>query len=212
MTIAMINGSPKLGKSNSEEMIKRFESFINSENKITHYNINKKPLNQEQYKALCHMDVLIFAFPLYIDAIPSHLFRMMIEFEDYYKNTSNNDISVYAIINNGFYEGCQNHVAVDILKNWCTRCGISFGMAIGSGAGEMIASMENVPVGKGPLKNLGNAMKSLANNIQKKSSNESILFSPNFPRFAWKYSGTFYWNAAAKKNGLRKKDIIAKEL
>jgi len=211
MTIAMINGSPKLGKSNSEEMLNRFEPFINSEHKITHYNINKKPLNGEQYKELCRMDVLFFAFPLYIDAIPTHLFRMMVEFEDYLKQNKKNDIFVYAIINNGFYEGCQNYVAVEILKNWCKRCGINFGMAICTGAGEMMAFMEKVPAGRGPLKNLGNAMKALADCVQQRNSEESILFSPNLPRFMWRFTGThFFWNKIAKKNGLNKRDIVAK--
>lgn len=68
---------------------------------------------------------------------------MMIRLEDYLKKEADKDIYAYAIINNGFYEGTQNHIAVEILKNWCERSGINFGMAICQGAGEMIASTKN---------------------------------------------------------------------
>jgi len=211
MKIAMINGSPKLGQSNSGIMLKIFGTFINAEHEMTSYNINKKPLNEKHYIELCHTDVLIFAFPLYIDAIPSHLFRMMIKLEEYLKKEAKDNIYVYAIINNGFYEGHQNKIALQIMENWCDRAGINFGMAIGQGAGEMMEFVKNVPISHGPLKNLGKAMESLADNIHKKSSGESILFNPNFPKFAWKFTGTHaVWQANAKKNGLKRKDILKK--
>ena len=155
------------------------------------------------------MDVLILAFPLYIDALPSHLFRMIIDLEAYLKSEPNKDLYVYALVNNGFYEGHQSHIAFDILQNWCVRCGIHFGYGIGQGAGEMLDSLEKVPLGHGPLKNLGVHINHLAENIQAKRTEPAVLFSPNFPRFAWKFMAThFFWNTTAKKNGLTKKDIL----
>lgn len=211
MKIAMINGSPKLGKSNSANFLKILEPMISGEHKIVHYNINKKPLTSEQYSDLCHMDTLIFAFPLYIDAIPAHLFKMLTVLEEYMKAKREKEIYVYAIINNGFYEGRQNRIGMEILKNWCLRSGLHFGQGVGQGAGEMMNFVEKVPLGHGPLKNLGKAMESLANSINSRGDGEMILFSPNFPRLGWKIMGThFFWNATAKKNGLRKKDIMKK--
>lgn len=210
MKIAMINGSPKLGKSTSGMMLKIIKASVDAEHKTTCYNINKKPLNEEQYIELCHMDILIFAFPLYVDAIPSHLFRMMIKLEKYLKKEGKEDIYVYAIINNGFYEGHQNKIAVDIIENWCDRAGINFGMAICPGAGEMVGSLENMPTGHGPLKNLGKAMDSLTNSIHKKGIGNPIFFSPNFPWFAWRFMSHSFWNMNAKKNGLKRKDILRK--
>ncbi|MBL4930437.1 hypothetical protein [Clostridium paridis] len=211
MRIAMINGSPKLGRSNSAFFLEKFEKIISEGNEISYYNINKKPLTNDQYRELCHMDVLILAFPLYIDAIPSHLFKMLISLEEYMKKEREKEIYVYAIINNGFYEGKQNRIAFEILKNWCLRSGLKFGQGIGQGAGEMMNFIEEVPLGHGPLKNLGKAMESLAMSINSKSVGETILFSPNFPRAGWKFVGThFFWNVAAKRNGLKKKDVLRK--
>lgn len=209
MKIAMINGSPKIGKSNSGFFLKILEPMISAGHEISHFNINKKPLAHEQYSELCRMDTLIFAFPLYIDAIPTHLFKMLIVLEEYLETEPEKEIYVYAIINNGFYEGQQNRIAIEILQNWCLRSGLHFGQGIGQGAGEMMNFIEKVPLGHGPLKNLGKAMESLANSINSRTDGETMLFSPNYPRLGWKLMGTyFFWNAMAKKNGLRKKDIM----
>ncbi|WFR55719.1 hypothetical protein QA584_19160 [Anaerocolumna sp. AGMB13025] len=212
MRIALINGSPKLNNSNSAFMLKGLETFISTGNDIIHYTINRNPLTEEQYLELCGMDILVIAFPLYIDAIPSHLFRMFVTLEEYMKTERKKDIYVYAIANNGFYEGKQNHIAFEIINNWCLRCGLHFGQGIAQGGGEMIGFMEKVPLGHGPLKNLGNTMKALAANLQARQTEPSALFSPNFPRFAWRFAAThFFWNASAKKNGLNKK-VIRKRL
>lgn len=209
MNIAMINGSPKPANSNSGIMLRMLEPLISPGNQLTYYNPNKKPLTPAEYSGLCRMDALVIAFPLYVDGIPSHLFRLLATLEEYLKSGHEQEIHVYAMINNGFYEGSQNHIALEILKNWCLRAGVHFGQALGQGAGEMLAFLEKVPPGKGPLKNLGKAMQSLANNIQSRNADESLLFSPNFPRFAWKFSATHsFWNATAKRNGLKRKDML----
>lgn len=210
MKIAMVNGSPKLGENTSGVMLEKIKSFIDKEHTISSYQINKKPLEEEDYIQLSRMDILIFAFPLYIDAIPSHLFRMLIALEEYLKKESQKNIYVYAVINNGFYEGHQNKVAIEILENWCDRAGVRFGMAICPGAGEMVGSLHNVPLGQGPLKDLGKAMESLTDRIHKKSTEKSIFVNPNFPWFVWKYMAHYFWNSSAKKNGLKKKDIARK--
>ena len=155
------------------------------------------------------MDILIFFFPLYVDGIPSHLFRMLMTLEEYMKANRESPITVYAIINNGFYEGKQNHIAMQILENWCLRTGITFGQGIGMGAGEMMDSLNNVPLGKGPLKNLGQAYQNMADLIKSCNTGGSVFLNPNFPKFAWKFIAChLFWNQTARKNGLEKKDIL----
>ena len=211
MKIAMINGSPKLGESNSGVLLKRFEAFLEPDSEITYYSLNKKDLDAGQYSELCEADAIVLAFPLYIDAIPSHLFRMMIQLEEYLKKARRSDLYVYVILNNGFYEGQQSHIAVEIMKNWCARAGVIFGMAIGQGAGEMLGFMEKVPAGHGPMKNLGRSMELLADCIRRQQQGETCLFSPNFPRFAWKLAANrTFWHPQARKNGLTKRDLLKK--
>jgi len=209
MKIAMVNGSPKAGKSNSGILLAALEPLIAAGNELVSYRVNHKPLTPEQVQELCRVDALVLAFPLYIDAIPSQLLRMMVELEACRQQDHTKNIRVYALINNGFYEGRQNHLAVDILRNWCARCGFSFGMAIGQGAGEMLGSLEKVPIGHGPLKNLGKAMERLAFAILNGTGGETLYLQPNFPRIAWRLAAVHgFWHSAAKKNGLKKKDLL----
>ncbi|MGL5378953.1 hypothetical protein [Clostridium sp.] len=99
-----------------------------------------------------------------------------------------------------------------MMKNWCKKSNLTWGQAIGTGAGEMIGSIKDVPIGYGPKKNLGKVLNILANNILEGKSGEDLLISPNFPRFAFKMAGNMFWNSKAKSNGLKKKDLFKKHL
>jgi hypothetical protein len=212
MNIALINGSSKTGaKSNSGILLDFLKRKLEPQNRIFEYNIARKPLENGQIAELCGMDTVVLGFPLYCDAPPSHLLQMMVQTEDYVRsNTARKaDICLYAVANNGFYEGKQNRIALDIVKNWCGRIGFNYGQGIGQGAGEMLAYIENVPLGRGPLKNLGKALDELTKNIQNRQRGENIFISPNFPYICWKFMATnVFWNSQAKKNGLKKKDIM----
>ncbi|MHA6528833.1 hypothetical protein [Paenibacillus sp. BAC0078] len=207
MKISLINGSPKGGPSNSGFLLEKLKPLISEDNELSFYRVNAKQLKYEQYREINNADVMVLAFPLYFDAIPSHLLRMMVELENYRQNEQGNpNLIVYALINNGFYEGHQCTIAVDIVSNWCIRCSFRFGMAVGHGAGEMLNI--KVPLGKGPLKNLGTAMTQLSTAILTQSSAKSLFIQPNFPRILWRLSATyFFWHRKAKENGLRPKDL-----
>lgn len=209
MRIALVNGSPKGGASNSGILLEKLKPLIAEGNELNAYRVNVKPLKSEQYRELNEADILVLAFPLYFDAIPSHLLRAMVEMEKFRQQEPvNPDLTVYALINNGFYEGHQCKIAAEIVSNWCSRCGFRFGMAIGHGAGEMFKSLSQVPLGKGPLKNLGKAMDQLSAAILTRSRADSLFIQPNFPRIAWRLAATHsFWHAQAKKNGLRPKDL-----
>lgn len=114
-------------------------------------------------------------------------------------------------MNNGFYEGKQNHIAIQQMKLWCCDNGFVWGQGIGCGAGEMLPFLKKVPLGHGPTKNLGDALEAFAININRRGTGEELYINPNWPRFMWKYQANrMYWIPKAKKNGLKKKDIFKK--
>jgi hypothetical protein len=95
-----------------------------------------------------------------------------------------------------------------ILKNWCIRAKLQYGQSIGQGAGEMMGFIDTVPLGHGPLTNLGRGIHSLADHIESRASGEDMLFSPNFPRIGWRFTSTHgFWHVKARKNGLKIRDI-----
>lgn len=210
MVIATLNGSPKVKDSNSEVYLSIIEESLSKENTTKRYSINKSLLKEEEISMIIKSDILIVAFPLYVDGIPAHLLEEMILLEKAYKEKEHKDTIVYVIANNGFYEGDQNKYALAMVKNFCTRANIIWGQGIGIGAGEMNGGMikGGMPLGRGPLTSLGKAMVLLIENIKNKVSKEDIYVKPNLPSFAFKYMvHRTFWNVNAKKNGITKKEM-----
>ncbi|MDD3339854.1 MAG: hypothetical protein PHS82_13485 [Lachnospiraceae bacterium] len=207
MKISIINGSPKLGKSTSELIVEYLTPLISKNNSIEVFNTNTTALNEGQLSGIICSDTIIFAFPLYVDSIPSNLLRLLIGLEK--RQFPSQNIMVYCVVNNGFFEGKQNHIAVKQIKSWCAINHLIWGQGIGIGAGEMLPFLKDIPLGHGPNKNIGNAIKQLSFNILTRQGGEDLFISPNWPRFLWKVqSSLFVWYPRAKSNGLKKSRLF----
>lgn len=203
MKIALINGSPKSKDSASGILINDLKTFISSDTKEFMFNTPK--IGDDFMKHINSFDAFVFFFPLYVDGIPSHLLSCLCQLED--TGIINKDTKVYGVVNNGFYEGVQNDVALEILKNWSDRMGLKWGMGIGVGSGGGLCGMKSLPIDKGPKAPLGIALKEFAQVIQSKSSSENIYTQLKMPRFLYKFSAESLWKSAIKANGGKIKDI-----
>ena len=206
MKIMMIDGSPKVSKSNSEYFLSVLSNFIEGKD-IVKYRLSKKLDYEKIISNIKNIDILVLAFPLYVDSLPSHVLEFFSILEENFKEELK-DITVYVIANCGFYEGNQNKTALKIMRCWCKKMNLKWGQGIGIGAGEMMGGLSNVPMGKGPNTSLGLALEDLARNINEGSSGEDIFTIPSmFPRFAFRLAANRFWISKASKNGLRKKDL-----
>jgi multimeric flavodoxin WrbA len=205
MKIAMINGSPKSKDSTSGQILKELKTCLNNDVTYTDYQFNKPQPSEDALFTLNDFDVLVFAFPLYVDGIPSHLLSCLKKIQQ--SGLSNKNITVYCIVNSGFYDGIQNSNAVEILHNWCRHMGLKWGMGVGIGGGGALLSMSGVPLGKGPKKSIGLAFTQLAKNIEQKSSSDNIYTNINFPRFLYKIMAQLGWRQLIKLNGKKTRDL-----
>lgn len=208
MKIALINGSPKAKDSNSEIVLNDLNTRL-AGNEMINFSLRAPKLSISEMKSLISCDILIFAFPLYVDGIPSHMLKhlQMIE-ESIIKPDNTPTATVYAISNCGFYEGHQNNLALEIVKNWTNKVNLNWGMGVGIGCGEMLSVLKDIPDGKGPKKNYSDAISTIVNKILSKASADNIYFSPNFPRFAYKFLGEMGWRQQIKKSGGKTKDLF----
>ena len=206
MKIMMIDGSPKVSKSNSEYFLNILSDFIESKD-IVKYKLSKKVDYEDIIKEINTIDTLVFAFPLYVDSLPSHVLEFLIMLEENFKDNLKG-VNVYVIANCGFYEGKQNKIALNIMKCGCKKMNIKWAQGIGIGAGEMMGGLRNVPMGKGPNTNLGLALDNLAKNINENKSGDDIFTTPSmFPRFAFRLAANRFWISKANRNGLKKRDL-----
>ncbi|HEY8362558.1 MAG TPA: hypothetical protein VIK77_06685 [Tissierellaceae bacterium] len=211
MKIALINGSPRIKESASSYILKDLKSLIDDgQNIISEYHFSNPQVGEKYMNELIQCDAIVFAFPLYVDGIPSHLLNNLIKLEMFFSLNKEKDIMVYSIVNCGFYEGHQAKIAIEMMENWCKKSGLKWGQGLGIGAGAMMPFLRNIPAGSGPKKNIDYAVNQLACNILKSSSSENIFISPNFPGFLYRITAEMSFRRNIKENGLKVRDIYTR--
>lgn len=207
MKISLINGSPKASNSASELLAKDLKPTLSSHAECTFLKWNRAQASSADMDTFFAGDAVVFFFPLYVDGIPAHLLRIMQELEAQSRKRSERyPPKIYAVVNCGFFEGVQAHLALDIMKNWCRRAGFKWGMGIGLGAGPMAGHI-NAPMGKGLKKNYGLAYQELTQSILEGRSYANRYADPNFPRKLYITMAHMGWRSDGKRNGLSKADL-----
>ena len=206
----IINGSPKPKDSVSGIFIDKIEEFLEKKPKTYHVNQlidEKNGLNT--LHDILNSDVLVFVFPLYVDSLPAPLIKVLTRIEEIGKNTNGNQPKVYAISNCGFFEPGHNRLALDIVKNFSSHLGMSWGYGIGIGGGGLIASQSKNIAKDGSASNVYNVLyefcKAIENNDKaienKHDKKENVFLSPEIPRSLYKLGGNLGWYQIAMKNG-----------
>ena len=207
MKIIIINGSPKTAKSNSE-ILGNYLFPLLKENNIKKYYSIYFQLNDKTKNEIYNSNVLIFIFLLYVDGIPSNLLKLLIKFEK--ENVVRPETKIYCIVNNGFYEGKQNFLALLHMKNWCKKVNAKWGQGIGIGSGELLPYLKKFKLGQGPLKNLEKILNRFSRNILTLNSDKNIYINPNWPKILYFIQGSISWILKARKNNLKIQELFKK--
>ncbi|MDR0840252.1 MAG: hypothetical protein LBN26_02550 [Christensenellaceae bacterium] len=203
MKIAFINGSPKPAESASEIIINALQARVGQGADSITCNAIKQS-RAEIMESLAGSPALVLVFPLYVDGIPSHLLRLLDGIQADIAGAAAPGAKLYAVVNNGFYEGRQNGIALEMLQNFCARAGLAWAGGLGVGSGGMVFA---APIGHGPMKNLGKALDALAANIRGGTAAGTCSVEPNFPKFLYTAAVHLGWRLQAKRNGLKPRDI-----
>lgn len=207
MKAALINGSPKQKDSTSECILNDLKLYFSQGLEMKNFIFNRMEVLEEDIEELLTCDILIFAFPLYVDGVPAHLLSCLCQLEEVMKQKAQKEIFVYALCNCGFYEGEQCQLALHMIRNWSTKAGLHFGQGLGIGCGGAYVSIESVKPGTGPKKEIGAAMEVLAYHAENLQCSKNQYVQMTFPRFVYKMFGEISWIYQVKKNGLKIKDL-----
>jgi hypothetical protein len=206
MKIGLINGSPKAIGSTSAVLLDELKALLPADHDLISLDMHHTMLNNSQLEDIASCDVLVFALPMYMGGIPSHLLHCLIQLEKSLTE-SPHDMTVYAIVNNGHYEGFQNETTISMMQNWTSRAHLKWGQGIGIGTGIMIALAKDVPMGHGPKKNLAHPYSTCVNNLLDRESGDNLYVNPTYPRFALLQGANHDWTKQGKAHGLRKKAL-----
>lgn len=141
MKTVWIDCSPKK-KLSASGFIARFTAlFTSGEKKLE--KLRTRGDYDRVLEAIRGTDNIVFAMPLYVDGVPSHVLPFLKQVETYCRENRLN-ARVYVIANNGFIEGKQNEPLMQVMENFCLRSGLSWCGGLGIGGGVMMNVMRIV--------------------------------------------------------------------
>lgn len=179
--LCFLNGSPKANnKSNSDFFINEFSKSLNDNINVTKYYATKAVKDECLIEDILNNDTIIIVSPLYADTYPSNMLKLLSLLEAHLKNSSKKTINVYGIINCGFYEGSQCRHALDMLKYFCRRSGITWKFGITIGGGECLSHLSDLKTSI-HAESLCKAFETLAQaiNTSNCTQTENIFTSPD---------------------------------
>jgi hypothetical protein len=152
-------------------------------------------------------DLLILAFPLYVDSLPSQLVATLELIADH-KKRENPTMSqrVVAIVNSGFPEAKQNDTALAICHRFAEEAGIDWAGGLALGGGQMIAGKPLSEVG-GAFRNVMKALDltaaAIAEDEPVPKKAVGLMAKPVIPSWLYVWLANRGWNRQIKEYGTR---------
>jgi multimeric flavodoxin WrbA len=169
--------------------------------------INSQKRMQAIYEAIDNTDLIVLAFPLYVDSLPAPVIAALEKIAAHHKD-NHSPIRFAAIANCGFPEADHTKTALAICAEFAHQNGLAWmgGLALGAGEGIVHGTPLNELDGRAiPLKHsLDLAAEALANGRPIPQSASDLLAKPIIPNWMYTLMGRFGWRQQAKQYGAQK--------
>ena len=152
-------------------------------------------------------DLVVFAFPLYVDSLPAPLTRLLELFADRRAGRApTGSPRLAVVVQCGFPEAHQCDTAVGICRLFAERTGMRWAGALAMGMGGMIKEdFRKMPGGgKNILRALDAASQSLAAGGDIPSAATALFARPLMPRWLYNLGGNVGWRILMRKNKARR--------
>jgi len=140
----LLSGSPRGKKSTSYSLLEYLKTHLEGYGKscelaIAHTVARKKADYENFSNLLDSADYVVLAAPLYVDSLPSHVIEILNRLSKSRRNNSSKGKPKFlAIVNNGFPEQHQNHLALQICHQFALEASLDWIGGIPYGAGAII--------------------------------------------------------------------------
>lgn len=175
--------------------------------------------------AVDRADLVLLAFPLYIDA-PAYLVAEAIQAIAEHRQAAGSGArpqGLFALANNGFPEAHQNHLALAMLRLFAARSGMTWlgGMALGAGEATIGGNPLKASNASGiPLFRVYQALDAAGAALTRGEAVPAEAWQgmarvpiPYMPRLVWHRlfmrGAASHWQASAASHGLSKADMLA---
>jgi len=212
--VLLLVGSPKGSSSTSNSLgdylISRLEQLGLTIGKEYIYKLVRKEEGQKKLLTKVEeADMIILAFPLYIDCLPAGVIKALELIADHRKSKRDREKQEFAIIINcGFPETQQNNTAIAICKNFSREVGFEWRGALSLGMGGAVGSgslEERGGIVRNVIKGLDLAAQALAEGKDITDEATEFFGKKFIPISLYTKMGNIGWNKQAKKYGARKK-------
>ena len=170
--------------------------------------VHNQEKQAEMLTQVADSDILIFAFPLYVDSLPAGLILALEKIaEDRNKTSATKHKRLLAIVNNGFPESKQNATAISICKQFANEMGYEWAGGLTMGAGAMINGMplDKAPMMKNVKKSLDLTAQSLLDGSTVPDEAMELMSKTPLPKFIMTMFANMGWKNMAKPYGNQKK-------
>ena len=197
--MVLLNGSLRGDVSNSRKFLSKLAGSLEGEPEIVNLSVSRQ---DELVKMLSSAGTIVLGMPLYVDGIPSQVLRVMERLE----GRPGSRKKIYVVANMGLYESKQIRNLLGMVKDWSDKCGYDYCGGVAIGAGEMMGMVMGP---KGPAKNVVKGLDKLAAAINTSAMIEDFYADAHlFPRCLYILAANSGWPKGARKNGLKKRDLL----
>jgi NAD(P)H-dependent FMN reductase len=206
----LLVGSPRTRKSTSASLGGYLLEQLNARGIDTHtiqiYTSLSAPQRMKgMLDAIEHTDLVVLAFPLYVDSLPAPVIAAL-EKVAAHRKENGSPIRFAAIANCGFPGASHNNTALAICSEFARQNGLTWmgGLSLGAGEGIVHGVPLNELDGRAIKKALDLAAQALASGDPVPQAAQDLLARPVIPNWMYTLTGAFGWRQAAKGFGMEK--------
>lgn len=159
----------------------------------------------EAAETIATSELLVVAFPLYVDHLPAPLIQVLEELQPHLEQRAAPRLAV--IVNCGFPENIHNRPAVEIMQHFARRCGMAWAGALTFGQGGFVGGRDPERLGgmgRHLRQALDEAATALAAGREIPPAAVERMARRLMPNWFYTYMANRNWRHKAKENGARR--------